>query len=101
MEIKKPAVAGTLESSDCQIVIRPNPGQGIDIELESDVKLMFGDSILETARQVLADLDVREAAVEIRDKGALDCVIKSRMQCAVCRGAEEHYDWTKEDQTDG
>ena len=41
MEIKKPAVAGTLESSDCQITIRPNPGKGIDIDLESDVKMMF------------------------------------------------------------
>lgn len=45
MEIKKPAVAGTLESSDCQIVIRPNGGEGIEIELESDVAVMFGDSI--------------------------------------------------------
>ena len=97
MEIKKPAVAGTLESSDCQIVIRPNPGNGIDLDLESDVKMMFGDSILETAKAVLADFGVTDAAVEIRDKGALDCVIKSRMQCAVCRGAETAYDWSKED----
>lgn len=28
MEIKKPAIAGTLESSDCQIMIRPNGGEG-------------------------------------------------------------------------
>lgn len=97
MEIKKPAVAGTLESSDCQIVIRPNPGNGIDLELESDVKMMFGDSILETAKKVLTEFGVADAAVEIRDKGALDCVIKSRMQCAVCRAAEEAYDWAKED----
>lgn len=97
MEIRKPAVAGTLESSDCQIVIRPNPGNGIDLELESDVKMMFGESILETARKVLAEFDVTDAAVEIRDKGALDCVIKSRMQCAVCRAAETAYDWSRED----
>ena len=97
MEIKKPAVAGTLESSDCQIVIRPNPGQGIDIDLDSDVKVMFGRSILETVKDTLADFGVADAAVEIRDKGALDCVIKSRMQCVICRGAEETYDWTKED----
>lgn len=97
MEIRKPAVAGTLESSDCQIVIRPNPGNGIDLELESDVKMMFGDSILETARAVLADFGVTDAVVEIRDKGALDCVIRSRMQCAVCRGAETVYDWSRED----
>ena len=82
MEIKKPAVAGTLESSDCQIVIRPNGGEGIEIELESDVAVMFG---------------VKDAYVEIRDKGALDCVIKARMECVICRGAEEKYDWTKED----
>lgn len=97
MEIKKPAVAGTLESSDCQIVIRPNPGNGIDLELESDVKMMFGESILETAKRVLEEFGVKEAAVEIRDRGALDCVIKSRMQCAVCRSAETAYDWSKED----
>ena len=97
MEIKKPAVAGTLESSDCQIVIRPNPGGGIDIGLESDVKMMFGESILETINEVLKEFDVTDASVEIRDRGALDCVIRSRMQCAICRGAEEPYDWAKED----
>lgn len=97
MEIKKPAVAGTLESSDCQIVIRPNPGLGISVDLESDVKLMFGESILSTARKTLKEFGVEDAAVEIRDKGALDCVIKSRMQCAICRAAECAYDWGRED----
>ena len=94
MEIKKPAVAGTLESSDCQIVIRPN---GIEIELESDVAVMFGDSIRETVNNTLEEFGVKDAYVEIRDKGALDCVIKARMECVICRGAEEKYDWTKED----
>ncbi|NBI69457.1 citrate lyase ACP, partial [Pseudoflavonifractor sp. 60] len=37
MELKKPAMAGTLESSDVQITLRPNPGQGIQINLQSDV----------------------------------------------------------------
>ena len=37
MELKKPAVAGTLESSDVQIMLRPNPGEGIHIDLKSDV----------------------------------------------------------------
>ena len=97
MEIKKPAVAGTLESSDCQIIIRPNPGMGIEIDLESDVAVMFGASIMETIKNTLAEFDVTDASVEIKDKGALDCVIKSRMQCVICRGAEERYDWAKED----
>ena len=93
MEIKKPAVAGTLESSDCQIVIRPNGGEGIEIELESDVAVMFGDSIRTSTWAGPIMLNY----VEIRDKGALDCVIKARMECVICRGAEEKYDWTKED----
>lgn len=97
MEIKKPAVAGTLESSDCQIVIRPNPGMGIDIDLESDVAVMFGKAIMETIQDTLKEFDVTDAIVEMKDKGALDCVIKSRMQCAICRAAETSYDWSKED----
>lgn len=94
MEIKKAAVAGTLESSDCQIVIRPNPGRGLELELDSSVKLIFGDSILETAREVLSEFEVSEAAVEICDKGALDCVIRARMECVICRGGNAPYDWS-------
>ena len=55
MEIKKPAIAGTLESSDCQIMIRPNGGEGISIDVESDDKMMFGESILATAEKILKD----------------------------------------------
>ena len=97
MELKKPALAGTLESSDCQIMLRPNPGMGIEIELESDVKNMFGDAIEATIREVLAEFDVKDAYVTVQDKGALDFAIRARMQCAVTRAAEVSYDWGKED----
>lgn len=97
MELKKPAMAGTMESSDVQITLRPNPGQGIVINLQSDVKVMFGDAIEETVRAVLAEFDVRDALVDVKDKGALDFVIRARMQCAVCRAAEVQYDWGKGD----
>lgn len=97
MELKKPAMAGTMESSDVQITLRPNPGHGIVINLQSDVKVMFGDAIEETVRAVLAEFDVRDALVDVKDKGALDFVIRARMQCAVCRAAEVQYDWGKED----
>ena len=97
MELKKPAMAGTTESSDVMIMLRPNPGAGIVIELQSDVKAMFGDAIEATVRQVLKEFDVTDAQVGIVDKGALDFVIRARMQCAVCRAAEIQYDWEKED----
>lgn len=97
MELVKPAVAGTLESSDVQITLRPNPGRGIELTLESDVKALFGASIEATVRQVLAEFGVADALVDIHDKGALDFVIRSRTQCAVVRAAETKFDWSKGD----
>ena len=97
MTLKIPAVAGTLESSDVQIAIAPNPGRGIDIDLESDVKAQFGEAIETTVRDVLAEFGIEDAAVRLMDKGALDCVIRARLRCAVCRSAETPYDWTRED----
>lgn len=96
MEIKKAAVAGTMESSDCMVTIRPGGGS-LDIDLDSDVKVMFGQSILETIRSTLEGLGVTSAEVEVRDRGALDCVIRARVECAVCRAAGEAFDWKKEE----
>lgn len=97
MELKKPAMAGTLESSDVQITLRPNPGQGIQIHLESDVKTLFGDAIEATVREVLNQFQVTDALVDVNDKGALDFAIRARMECAICRAAEIQYNWGKED----
>ena len=97
MELKKPAMAGTTESSDVMIMLRPNPAGGIVIDLKSDVMVSFGDAVEATVRDVLKEFDVNDAQVSIVDKGALDFVIRARMQCAICRAAEIQYDWGKED----
>ena len=97
MELKKPAMAGTTESSDVMITLRPNDGKGIEIDLQSDVAVMFGDAIEQTVRTVLAEFDVKDAFVSVVDKGALDFAIRARMQCAICRAAEISFDWGKED----
>ena len=97
MILKKTAMAGTLESSDVMVTVGPNEGHGIEIELQSDVLSQFGDAIRETVMAVLHEMEVTDAAVSLVDKGALDCAIRARMRCALCRGAEEKYDWTRED----
>ena len=99
MILKIPAAAGTLESSDVQIFIAPNPNGGISIDLESDVKAQFGEAIEETVAQVLDEFDIHDAQVRLVDKGALDCVIRARLRCAICRSAETPYNWTWEDAT--
>lgn len=97
MELKKPAMAGTTESSDILITLRPNPAGGIVIDIKSDVMTTFGDAIKATLREVLADFGVKDALVSAVDKGALDFAIRARMQCAICRAAEIEYDWSRED----
>ena len=88
MMLKVPAVAGTLESSDVQIAIAPNPGRGIEIDLESDVKAQFGEAIEAAVRSVLAECGVEKAYVKVMDRGALECVIRARVETALLRGRE-------------
>lgn len=96
LELKRSAIAGSLESSDVQITIEPNPGGGREIQLQSAVKMQFGDSILELVGQILDTFKVKNARVHLNDKGAIDAVITSRMQTAICRAAQVRYDWAKE-----
>lgn len=84
MEIRKPAIAGTLESSDAQITIEPNES-GIELSLSSSVMNQYGRQIKETVLETLARLDVCAARVYVVDKGALDCTIRARVECAVYR----------------
>ncbi len=87
MKIIQPAFAGTLESSDLQVRIAPNPDGVIDIALDSTVQKQFGAAIETLVRDLLRQLGVESAALEIEDKGALDCVIRARVQAAVMRAA--------------
>lgn len=97
MEIKQPTVVGTLESGDIQISIFPNPGNGLDIDLQSVVKAQFGDSIMATMTEVLNDFGITDAVVSAVDKGALEWVIRARMQAACCRATGTTFDWKGED----
>ncbi|PZO96370.1 MAG: citrate lyase acyl carrier protein [Streptococcus pyogenes] len=87
MNIRKTALAGTLESSDVQIMIT-KASRGITIELESDVKKQFGNAIIATVKDVLAAYAIENAKVSIVDKGALDLVIKARTITALQRALE-------------
>ena len=88
MEIRKTAVAGTLESSDCLVTIEPNEN-GIDFSLESSVAHQFGNQIRKVTLETLKDLEVSNARISIVDKGALDCTIKARIEGAVFRSVEQ------------
>ena len=88
MEIKRPAMAGTLESSDCQVTVEPGDGQ-VEFELESAVMHQFGKQIRKVVMETLAHLDVKDVRITVVDKGALDCTIRARVEGAVYRSVEQ------------
>ncbi len=98
-EIKKQAVAGTLESSDIQILISKNDGNGIEIDLQSSVEKQYGKRIRTVIQETLSNLGVKDAKLDVVDKGALDCTIAARVIAAVHRAAEisSNYDWEEID----
>ncbi len=95
MEILKPAAAGTLESSDAQVTVEPGEN-GIELSLTSSVMNQYGRQIKATVLETLERLDVSAAKVTVVDKGALDCTLKARVECAVlrsCGKSAENIPW--------
>ena len=86
MEILKSAGAGTLESSDCMVTVEP--GEGISLDLSSSVMNQYGRQIKAAVLETLDRLDVKNANVTVVDKGALECTLKARVECAVFRSCD-------------
>lgn len=87
MEILKPSVAGTLESSDAMITVEPCEG-GIELDVSSSVMNQYGRQIKATVLETLERLEVKSGRVTVVDKGALDCTLKARVECAVFRSSD-------------
>jgi len=93
MKIVREALAGTQESSDLMVKIAPADGE-LEIVIRSEVMKQFGDQIRQVVEETLRALDVRQGLIIIEDKGALDCVIRARLQGALLRAGEEPaIDW--------
>ena len=85
MKILKNAVAGTLESSDLFIQIEPDDKE-LTLEIGSVVANQHLDSIREAVVDTLNEFEISTGKIYIKDKGALDCVIRARMETALKRG---------------
>lgn len=88
MKVVNSAHAGTLESSDVYIQVNPISEDIVKIELESSVEELYGEEIEELIRETLKQMEVSNVHVKIQDKGALDLVIKARLQAAVLRACQ-------------
>ena len=97
MRLENSGIAGTLESSDVMVTLKPNPEQGIKIDIDSKVVAQYGDEMKATVLEVMKQFDITDAVVELKDRGALNCVIRARVQTAACRALGVSYNWKGED----
>jgi citrate lyase subunit gamma (acyl carrier protein) len=89
MNNKPCAVAGTLESNDILINISGlEDGAPNCVHLESSVMAQFGDEIKDTIKACLAKMGLNSVSVAAKDRGALECTIKARMEAAMNRYLE-------------
>lgn len=89
MKISKLAVAGSLESNDALVTIKPKEGGGIDFELESIVENQFKERITAAVKEILEKYKVDGVVVKVQDRGALDCTLQARVETAIFRGGSK------------
>ena len=86
MNIVREALAGTQESSDLMVKIAHGE---LEIVIHSEVIKQFGEQIRQVVNDTLRAMNVHQGLIIIDDKGALDCVIRARLQSALLRAADE------------
>jgi citrate lyase subunit gamma (acyl carrier protein) len=89
MKPKHPSQAGTFESSDVIVLIEPlEIGSGRKIEIESIVKLQYGDNLKNVVNEMLDQYVLTDIHIILKDKGALEPVVKARLETAILRSID-------------
>jgi len=69
--------------SDVWVVVSPAFSGGLQINIDSKVKALFGRQIRELAEEILRFFEVEHAGVVIEDAGAVDFVLAARLEAAI------------------
>jgi len=80
------AQAGTVESMDCLVTVsEAEPGTGIALTLAGSSVARFSKAMDKAVRETLNNLEIKDLTVTVQDNGALDIVLKARVEAAVAR----------------
>ncbi len=83
------ASAGNAEKADVLVTVSPNPAGGLSIQVKSVVKAFYEDAILAATWETAQEMGVTSALIDLDDSGALDYVIRARVETALLRAAKE------------
>ena len=84
MKIVKSVTVGTTESSDVQVTVGPGEGKR-QIVIDSVVASQYYYAIVAAVNEVLDAWQANDIYVMLLDKGALDFVIRARLETALKR----------------
>jgi citrate lyase subunit beta/citryl-CoA lyase len=74
---------GKTVRSDCFVTFELKDDGGIELQLESKVAVMYGESIRKLALDVMTFFNIKNAYLKIEDSGALPLVITARLEAVI------------------
>jgi citrate lyase subunit beta/citryl-CoA lyase len=75
--------AGPKVRSDIEVTLAMTDSGGIELEIKSRVKTMYGKAIEKQCRELLESFGIKNAKMSVNDSGALPFVIAARVEAAV------------------
>jgi citrate lyase subunit beta / citryl-CoA lyase len=84
---------GKTVRSDCFVTFELKDAGGWDIQVESKVNVLFGNSIRSLAEKMLKGLDVQHCMLKIEDSGALELVLAARIEASVKKVVKSSKDF--------
>lgn len=69
--------------SDCSVTLKITGSGGIQLQIESKVKVYYGKQIEKLANDILAFYSISNANLLIEDSGALPLVMAARIEAAI------------------
>jgi citrate lyase subunit beta / citryl-CoA lyase len=79
--------------SDCFVTLELTDNDGIQLQIESKVAVMYGDSIRHEALEILDFFGIKNARLKIEDSGALSLVIAARIEAAIKKTGPSEKNW--------
>ncbi len=74
---------GEKDRSDCFVSLALTTSGGVQIDVKSKVKSLYGDAITSLCQEVLNFFSIEHAILKIEDKGALPFVMAARLEAAI------------------
>ncbi|MBN1756566.1 citrate lyase acyl carrier protein [bacterium] len=90
MKLIRCSSTGRQSKGDIYIELAPGKeGGGIEVELTSSQKALFGKAILASIKGKIKEFGIQDAKVKVIDDGALDFVIQARTEAAILAASGE------------